>query len=247
MVQARSRQRSTTAASAPRTNRHLNVGRCEVTIEPETGATGFAVAARQRPPAHACDGGHVVPHVPQFALLFRRFTQCPPHCVVPIGQVQRPAVHTRALKPGMPMHDAPQAPQLASSRCRLTQVPLHQTCGGAQRSTQLPPSQRRSSLHRLPQRPHWLLSLRVSTQAPSHRTLGAVQLTSQRPATQVVPAAQTVLHAPQWLRLFCGSTQLDLVLLASLHQRRLGSQRGVQTPPMQRSAGAQRLPHAPQF
>jgi hypothetical protein len=69
---------------------------------------------------------HVTPQPPQLLLLFR-VTHTPPHSVVPLVQLQAPALHT-PLTP----HPLPQLPQLDGSAVRSTHAPLHGDVPGGQ-------------------------------------------------------------------------------------------------------------------
>ena len=198
MVQARSRQMSTTAAVVPLKRRHRNVGRCEVTMEPDAGACGVADGPMQTPLVHVSQTRQVVPHAPQFVLLTWRSAHRPPHCVRPVGQVHLPSVHTRSLKPGIPVHELPHAPQLLLSVSELVQPPLHQIWDRAQIGAQTPRTHCKPAPHALLQRPQWLPVIWRSTQRPSQVALrGVGQVDWQRDSRQVVPGPQDAPQAPQ--------------------------------------------------
>ena len=71
---------------------------------------------------------HIVPHIPQWALLVMVLTQAPLQNVCPIGQRHMLDWHVRGV-----MHAAPHAPQWALSVAVFTQTPPQTVCPVGQR------------------------------------------------------------------------------------------------------------------
>jgi hypothetical protein len=128
----------------------------------------------------ACVESQVTPHAPQLVVVVS-LTQVPPQRICPVGHLHAPAWHVDP-----PVHAFPQAPQLLSSFCSLTQAPLHAVkpvlhANVHARLTHAGVAFATLVVHTLPHAPHWSTVLTCVSQ-PSRS--GAALLQSAHPAAQ---------------------------------------------------------------
>lgn len=140
-------------------------------------------------------------------------------------------------------HFAPQAPQFAGSKARLTQLELHSARPAPQVGWQVPLLQYPPS-HATAQPPQWVGSERVSTHTPASATRHVVseepQFRVHWPLTHTSLEAQVVLQAPQCSRSAVRSTQ------AAPHCCNGASQVALQAPELQTLPDVQATGQVPQ-
>jgi hypothetical protein len=146
-----------------------------------------------------------VPQAPQLVALVWMFTHVPPHIVVPVGQTQAPAEHTRPRGQALP-----QAPQWAAVFARFDSQPLvllpsQLPKPALQADTMQVPAEQEGVAfareHWRPQAPQCWVFVCVFTQAPPHMAEGAMQGSSmgrQAPAEHRSFIAHARPQAPQW-------------------------------------------------
>jgi hypothetical protein len=108
--------------------------------------------------------------------------------------------HVPALQTSYIVQTLPQVPQLFSSVCRSTHVPLQSHMPGPPHFVHIPDLQSGGGqalpVHAVPQAPQFIGSFWVSTQTPLQSS-GSVVGQVQTPDWQFLPPVHGLLHAPQ--------------------------------------------------
>jgi hypothetical protein len=146
-----------------------------------------------RPAVDTCESAEqALPQAPQLPTSVVRFTQVPPHNVVPVGQRHWPAWQVVP-----PLHAVHDAPQWAESVDASTQVVPQSVCGAGH--AHAPDWHVCPPLQAWPQLPQFAPSLWRLVHAPPHRSGDVVVGHLHTPAVQVCAEAQAVAQAPQWV------------------------------------------------
>jgi hypothetical protein len=170
---------------------------------------------------HAEPVGHVVPHLPQFALsVWRSVHPFPPELppdvlFVEEAQYVSPEAHRLTHLPpeqsSVLWHGAPHAPQFAGSELRSVHAPLHSFCPGGH--TQPPSAHVMVELHATPHPPQLLVLLATSTQSPlQYVRVGSLHDSVHMLAMHSAPCGHWCPHDPQ----FDGSLVVSVQPLAEL-------------------------------
>jgi hypothetical protein len=203
-----------------------------------------------QPLAAAPGSEQALPQAPQFAGSTAVLAQNDPpameHETSGAAQVVEHAPREHTWPAG---HCAPQAPQLALSLWRLTQLVAHWVSPAPQEMAHAPAAQAVPGAQALPQAPQWALLVRRSTHAPPHWVCPDAQVTWQERLTQMFPGGQAAPHAPQLSRSLARSAH-EAVEPASPGVAQVVSgaaQLVAQTPRLHTWPGAQARPQAPQL